>query len=137
MEKMLVVLAGLAHFGLVAVGSQVPRAFRWKEDLARLGASNRRLFWVYGIFIVLANIGFGALSVACPGEIARGKGVAGGFALLAGLYWLARLAVQYLAFDTADWPAQARNPVAKHGLGLVILLMSAVYLAAFARGVLT
>jgi hypothetical protein len=132
--KWMVVLAGLAHFGMVAVGSQVPRVFGWKEDLAKLTAANRRLFWVYGIFIVMANVGFGALSLAYPSEIAAGRGVAGGFALLAGLYWLARLVVQYAAFDTRDWPKEARNPVAKHGLGLVILLMSAVYLWAFARG---
>ena len=128
------VLAGLAHFGMVAVGSQVPRVFGWKEDLAKLSGANRRLFWVYGLFIVLANVGFGALSLAYPSEIAAGKGVAGGFALLAGLYWLARLAVQYAAFNTPDWPERARNPVAKHGLGLVVILMSAVYLWAFVRG---
>lgn len=134
MDKRWVVLAGLAHFGLVAVGSQVPRVFRWKEDLARLGPANRRLFWVYGIFVVLANIGLGTLSVAYAPEIAAGRGLAGGFALFAGLYWAARLAVQYLAFDTPDWPEQGRTPLAKHGLGLVVLLMSGVYVAAFVRG---
>jgi len=134
MEKMLVILAGLAHFGLVAVGSQVPRAFRWKEDLARLGPSNRRLFWVYGIFIVLSNIGFGALSLAYAEELAAGKGAAGGLALFLGLYWIARLITQYVAFNTPDWPVEGRHPVAKHGLGLLFLAMSAVYLAAFAHG---
>ena len=134
MERTLVILAGLAHFGLVAVGSQVPRVFRWKTELARLGPANRRLFWVYGLFIVLANLGFGALSLAYAGEIAEGKGAAGGFALFAGIYWAARLIVQYAAFDTADWPAEGKQPVAKHGLGLVIFLMSAVYLAAFVNG---
>ena len=134
MEKGLIVLAGAAHFGMVAVGLQVPRVFGWREDLAKLSAANRRLFWVYGLFIVLANVGFGALSLAYPAEIAAGKGAAGGFALLAGLYWLARLVVQYAAFDTHDWPVTARHPVARHGLGLVILLMSAVYLRAFATG---
>src|ERR1043166_433444 len=134
MEKTLVILAGLAHFGMVAVGTQVPRVFGWKQDLAKLTAANRRLFWVYGFFIVLANVGFGALTLAFPTEIAAGRGVAGGFALLAGLYWLARLVVQYAAFDTPDWPERARNPVAKHGLGLVVFLMSAVYLWVFVRG---
>ena len=134
MERILVLLAGAAHFGLVAVGTQVPRVFRWKEDLARLGPANRRLFWVYGIFIVLGNLGFRALSLAYAGEIAAGKGVAGGFALFTGLYWAARLVVQYLAFDTEDWPEEGKRPLAKHGLGLLIFLMSAVYLAAFVRG---
>jgi hypothetical protein len=134
MDKTWIVLAGLAQFGMVAVGSQVPRVFRWKEDLARLGPANRRLFWVYGLFIVMANVGFGVLSLAYAAEIAAGKGLAGGFALFTGLYWAARLAVQYLAFDTPDWPQEGRQPLAKHGLGLVVLLMSGVYLAAFVAG---
>lgn len=134
MDKTWVVLAGLAHFGLVAVGSQVPRVFRWKEDLARLAPANRRLFWVYGVFIVISNVGFGALSLAYAGDIAAGKGTAGGLALFLGLYWLARLATQYAAFNTPDWPAEGRQPAARHGMGLLFLAMSAVYLAAFVIG---
>lgn len=137
MDKSWVILAGLAHFGLVAVGSQVPRAFRWNEELARLGAANRRLFWIYGLFIVLSNIGFGALSLAYAAEIAAGKGMAGGLAFFLGLYWTVRLATQYAAFNTPDWPEQGRHPAAKHGLGLLFLAMSAVYFAAFVQGRMT
>lgn len=133
MEKIWVVLAGLAHFGLVAVGSQVPRVFRLRDVLAPLGAGTRRLIWTWGAFIVLANLGFGALSLAYAGEIAAGRGLAGGFALFIGLYWAARLAFQYAAFNTPDWPA-AGGPAAKHGLGLLFLVMTLIYLAAFAAG---
>ena len=134
MDKTWVVLAGLAHLGLVGVGTQVPRAFRWKEQLARLGPANRRLFWVYGVFIVLANVGFGALSLVYAADIAAGKGVAGGFALFLAVYWLARLATQYLVFNTPDFPEEGRRPLVKHGFGLLFLLMSGVYLAAFVLG---
>ena len=134
MERASLILAGLAQLGMVAVGLQVPRVFGWREDLPRLRASNRRLFWVYGAFIVLANVGFGVLSIAYAEELAAGRGVAGGVALFLGLYWAARLVVQYAAFDTPDWPEAGRRPLAKHGLGLVVLAISLVYLAAFARG---
>ncbi len=126
--------AGLAQFGMVVVGLRVPRALGWKEDLAKLRPMNRRLFWVYGAFIAGTNAGFGAISMAFPGEIAAGRGLAGAFALLVGLYWAARLAVQAFVFDAADGPAGAEGWLARYGLGLVILLLSAVYLAAFARG---
>ncbi len=134
MERWSLILAGLAQIGMVGVGLQVPRVFGWREDLPRLRASNRRLFWVYGAFIVLANLGFGALSIAYAGELAAGRGAAGGLALFLGLYWAARLVVQYAAFDTPDWPEEGRRPLAKHGLGLVVLAISLAYLAAFARG---
>lgn len=131
MERWSIVLAGVAQLGMVGVGFQVPRVFGWKEDLPRLRPSNRRLFWVYGIFIVLANIGFGVLTLVHSAEIAAGKGMAGGFALFAGLYWLARLVAQYAAFNTPDWPDV---PLAKHGLGAVVLAISLAYLLAFFRG---
>ena len=133
MDKTLVILAGLAHFGLVAVGSQVPRVFRFRETLAPLGAAPRRLIWTWGAFIVLANLGFGALSLAYAGEIAAGRGLAGGFALFIAVYWAARLVFQYGAFNTPDWPRDG-GAVAKHGLGLLFLAMTLVYLAAFAAG---
>jgi hypothetical protein len=131
-----VVLGGLAHLGMVGVGLRVPGIFGWKEDLARLRPANRRLFWVYGAFIVLANVGFAVLSLAYPREIAAGRGLAGGFALFVGLYWAARLAVQIFAFDTEDWPAEARRPWARHGLTLAIAAMVAAYGGCFARGLL-
>lgn len=130
------VLAGLGHFGMVAVGLQVPRVFRLREELARVGPAVRKLFWVYGAFIVLANLGFGAVSLACPGEIAAGRGVGGAFALLVGLYWIARLVVQYAVFTGDGWPEAARGPLARHGLGAAVLLLAAVYLACWARGTL-
>jgi hypothetical protein len=133
MEKTWVTLAGLAHFGLVAVGSQVPRVFRFRETLAPLAPAPRRLIWSWGAFIVLANLGFGALSLAYAAEIGQGRGLAGGFALFIGLYWAARLVVQYGAFNTPDWPKDGGR-LAKHGLGLLFLVLALVYLAAFAAG---
>jgi hypothetical protein len=133
MEKTWVILAGLAHFGLVAVGSQVPRVFKFDQSLAPLGPALRRLIWTWGAFIVLANVGFGALSLLYAEEIAAGKGLAGGFALFTGLYWLVRLGCQYWAFATPDWPRDG-GAVAKHGLGALFLAMTLVYLGAFAAG---
>ena len=133
MDRTWMILAGLAHFGLVVVGSQVPRVFRFREALAPLAPAPRRLIWTWGAFIVLANLGFGALSLAYAGELARGKGLAGGFALFIAIYWATRLAFQYGAFNTPDWPRDG-GPLAKHGLGLLFLAMTLVYLAAFAAG---
>ena len=137
MDGWAVALAGAAHFGMVAAGALVPRAFGWREDLARLTPMNRRLFWVYGAFIVMTNVGFGAVSLAFPAEIAAGEGVAGAFALLVGLYWTARLAVQLFVFRKEWMPGGLAGFLGRHFLGAVIPLMAAVYLAAFARKALS
>jgi hypothetical protein len=134
MERASVVLAGAAQLGLVAVGLAVPAVFGWRADLARLRPANRRLFWVYGAFIAGANLGFGALSLAFPAEIAAGRGAAGGLALFLGTYWGARLGVELLAFDTPDWLAAARRPAVKAGLAALFLALTATYLACFFRG---
>ena len=132
MGTTLVALSGLAHLGLVLVGTQVPRVMRWDEELPRLGRANRQLFWVYGAFIVGANLGFGALSLLYARDIADGRGLAGGFALFLALYWTARLCVQLLVFRGSAWPRQARRPVVAVAFTLLFLAMTAVYGAAFA-----
>lgn len=130
----LVALAGLAQLGLVLVGSRVPRVMRWDEELPRLGPANRRLFWVYGAFIVGANLGFGLLSLLHADALAEGRGLAGGLALFLALYWAARLAVQLLVFRGPGWPAEARRPVVAVGFSILFLALTAVYAAAFAGG---
>ena len=52
----LILLAGIGHFGILAASLQVPTVMNWKEELARLQEFNRKLFWVYGAFIVLTII---------------------------------------------------------------------------------
>lgn len=129
-----VALAGLAHLGLVLVGTQVPRVMGWREELPRLGRANRQLFWVYGAFIVGANLGFGVLSLLYARDIADGRGLAGGFALFLGVYWTARLAVQLLVFRGPGWPREARRPLVAVGFAVLFLAMTAVYATAFAGG---
>jgi len=134
MGTTLVVLSGLAQLGLVVVGTQVPRVMRWGPELARLGTANRRLVWVYGAFIAGANLGFGTLSILHAEELARGEGLAGGFALFLAVYWAARLAVQLLLFRGPGWPEEARRPLVAAGFALLFAAMIAVYATAFAGG---
>ena len=89
------------------------------------------LGWLFHLKMLARSSFNGLLSILYAAEIAAGRGFAGGFALFVGLYWLARLAVQYAAFNTPDWPDV---PLAKHGLGAVVLAISLAYLLAFWRG---
>ena len=59
----------------------------------------RRLFWVYGAFIVLVIISFGTLTLMHGGELAAGTPLGRALCLFIGIFWLARLLVQLFVFD--------------------------------------
>ena len=127
------VLGAVAHFGLVAVGLAVPRLLEWNAELAKLRPFLRRLFWTYGGFIVLTNLGFGAVTLAGLADLVRGTPLGRAFSGFVALYWLARLAVQYLYFDWSDFPQGRLHRAARLLLDLLFLYLVAVYaLAALA-----
>jgi len=91
--------AGAGHFGILAASAMVPRMLDWRGSLARIHPFMRRLFWVYGGFIVLTIIGLGTLTLLHAPAIAAGEPVARSLAAFTGLFWLARLGVQWFVFD--------------------------------------
>jgi hypothetical protein len=56
--KILLQLAGFLQLSILIASALVPRVLDWRRNLAGLNAFLRKLFWVYGIFIVLVIIGF-------------------------------------------------------------------------------
>ena len=54
--------AVLGHIMIVLASARVPGRLGWKQDLAKLGRFNRRIFWVYGSYIVICILGFAVLT---------------------------------------------------------------------------
>ena len=96
-------LGGLVHFSILVASALVPRVLDWKGHLAGLHPFLRRLFWVYGVFIVLTIVGFGAISLGCAHELAMGTPLARGFCAFVAVFWLARLGVQFFVFDASEF----------------------------------
>lgn len=96
-------LGGLVHFGILIASAMVPRVLDWRGRLAPLHPFLRRLFWVYGAFIVLAIVAFGAISLACAAELAGGSPLARWVCGFIAVFWLARLAVQFFVFDAREF----------------------------------
>lgn len=117
-------LAGVGHFCVLIASFQVPSKLGWKEDLRKLTPFNRKLMWVHGGFAVLTIIAFGILTLALHSELLRGDRAAMGLALFIGVYWAARIAVDFLYYQHSDWPA-GREFV----LGHILLTMLFAYLA--------
>src|SRR5438874_1230136 len=97
--KTLLQLAGALQLSVLVASAVVPRVLDWRRNLAGLDAFLRKLFWVYGIFIVLVITGFAALTLLHAGSIAAGEPVARSVSAFIAIFWLARLVVQLAVFD--------------------------------------
>ena len=118
-------LAGVGHFCVLIASFQVPSKLRWKEDLQKLTAFNRKLMWVHGGFTVLTIVAFGTLTLALHAEMLRGDRAALGVALFIGIYWALRIVVDFSYYEHKDWPA-GRGFV----LGHILLTSAFAFLAA-------
>ena len=96
-------LGGAVHFAILLASAQVPRALDWRGQLALLSPFLRRLFWVYGGFIVLVIVGFGSLSLGSSGEMAAGTPLARALCGFIAIFWLARLGIQLWVFDARPY----------------------------------
>jgi hypothetical protein len=107
---------------------QVPRRLRWKEDLAKLTPFNRKLMWVHGGFAVLTIIAFGTLTLLLHNEMLDGNRAALALAAFIGVYWTARIVVDFTYYEHKDWPA-GRSFVFGHiMLTLLFAFLAATYL---------
>lgn len=97
-------LAGVASFCVLAAGVQLPWRLNWKEDLAKLGPFNRKLFRVYYFFIGATICAFGLLTFVLHDEMLRGERTALWLAGFMGAWWLARIVIDGFVFDHDDWP---------------------------------
>jgi len=121
-------LAALAQVGLLGVSLQVPARLNWRQELALLQPFNRKLMWVYGIFVVLTNLGFAALTAGLHGELLRGDRAAVALALFIGVYWLARIVVDLAYFESRDWPRGRFLRLGHWLLNGVFVFLTATYL---------
>src|SRR4051812_13862823 len=95
----LLMIAGVCQFGILVASALVPKVLRWGTELRQLSPLCRHLVWTHGAFIVLVIVGFGVLSVALPGELARGTALGRGVCGFIGVFWLVRLGIQLFLFD--------------------------------------
>jgi len=71
--KTLLQVAGMLQLSILIASAQVPRVLDWRRNLAGLHPFLRKLFWVYGSFIVLVIIAFVTLTFLHGGAMAAGE----------------------------------------------------------------
>jgi hypothetical protein len=120
-------IGGLLHFGILVASASTPKALNWRVALASLHPFLRKLFWVYGAFIVLVIISFGTMTLLYAREMAAGAPIARALCIFIGVFWLARLAVQFFVFDARPFLTNWIYKYGYHGLTLAFTYFVLVY----------
>lgn len=129
-------IGGVLHFGILLASALVPRVLDWRSELQQLPRLFRQLVWVHGVFIVLTIVGFGAVSVGNAETLAAGTPLARSVCGLIAVFWLLRLAIQFLVFDARPYLTNTFLRLGYHGLTAVFTYLGIVFALA-AAGVQT
>ncbi len=125
--KDLIWLGGLIHFSILSASCLVPFVLDWKKELNPLSPFLRKLFWVYGVFIILIIVGFGTLSVRNAEYLANNDGFATAFCTFVAAFWTLRLFVQCFVFDTRQLQLALWVRLGYHSLTVAFVAMVAIY----------
>lgn len=122
---------GIGHFALCFGSLCVPAVLQWQNQLRHLQPLLRQMFWTYAAYILAINLCFGILSVYGSSELMNRSYLAKGITLFIGIYWLARIAIQFLYFDRSQAPKGLKYRVGEIALIGMFSLFTITYLAAF------
>ena len=125
--KTWLLIGGLLHFVILIASALVPRVLDWRANLAALHPFLRRLFWVYGCFIVLVIISFGALTLGNADELVSGALLPRSVCAIIAIFWLTRLAVQFFVFDARPFLTTTFLRLGYHGLTLLFTALVFIY----------
>jgi hypothetical protein len=125
--KTLLQIAGALQLSILMASALVPRVFDWRRNLAGLHPFLRKLFWVYGVFIVLVIIAFATLTLVHAGPMATGEPVARSLCVFIAIFWLARLVVQFAVFDPRPFLTNSFYKAGYHVLTLIFVYLVLIY----------
>jgi hypothetical protein len=125
--KTLLLIGGLLHFVILVASALTPRVLDWRRNLAALDPFLRRLFWVYGGFIVLVIVAFGSLTLFHAEALASGAALPRAICAIIAIFWLARLAVQFFVFDPRGFLTTTFLRVGYHGLTFLFTALVFIY----------
>lgn len=119
--------AGVGHFAILSASALVPKVCDWATELKALPPFLRRLFWVYGAFIVLTIIGFGTLTLLNAGAMSAGEPVARTLSGFIAMFWALRLAVQFFVFDARPYLTTPWLRLGYHLLTAAFTILVGIY----------
>lgn len=125
--KSLLLVGGVLHFVILIASGLTPRVLDWRGNLAALDPFLRRLFWVYGAFIVLVIVSFGLLTLFHADALAASAALPRAVCAIIAVFWLARLAVQFFVFDARAFLTTTFLRLGYHGLTVLFSALVFIY----------
>jgi len=128
----LIYLAGIAQITLALFSIVIPFVLKWKEEMSKVNALIRNVFYTYSVYIFATNIWFGIISILFPTQLKDGSGLSSGITVFIALYWWGRVFVQFV-FGKADGKPQGFIfVIGEIALWILFLALSLIYsVAAF------
>ena len=125
--ELLLRTAGVVQLGILTASFLVPRVLDWQRSLGGLPKLSRDLIWVHGAFIVLVIAGFGLVTLCEAPDLAQQTPLARAVCGLIGLFWLARLGVQFFVFDASPFLTSRFLRLGYYALTVAFLYLSVVF----------
>jgi Mn2+/Fe2+ NRAMP family transporter len=116
----LLIMLALLHF-------YFPRYFDWKRDFAPVSMINRQMFYVHSFFIAFVVFLMGVLCLTSSEELigtVLGKRICLGI----GLFWTARLFVQFFVYSSKLWRGKRRETIVHVLFSVFWIYFSSVFI---------
>ena len=125
--KSLLQFAAVLQLSILIASALTPRVLDWRTNLAALQPFLRKLFWVYGAFIVLVIIAFATLTFLHADMMATREPVARSLCAFIAIFWAARCVVQFAIFDPRPFLTNWFYRLGYHALSIIFAFLVFVY----------
>lgn len=125
--KTLLQLAGALQLSILIASVLTPRVLDWRTNLAPLHPFLRKLFWVYGVFIVVTIVAFASLTFLHADAMAAADPVARSLCGFIAIFWGMRLAVQLFVFDARPFLTNRFYKLGYHAMTVAFAALLLIY----------
>ena len=120
-------LAGFLQIALSIGSLAIPKLLNWKAELGRVSKLIAQMFWTYAGYILVMNLSFGFVSVFGASELLAKTFLSKSVSVFIFLYWLARIVIQFVYFDTKSAPKGFIYKVGEILLVVLFLFFTVIY----------
>jgi hypothetical protein len=123
----LIKIAGYLQIALCLGSLSIPKLLNWKTELIHISKINAQIFWTYAAYILCTNLFFGLISIFGAEAFLEKSFFSKSISAFIFLYWLSRILIQFLYFDTKSAPQGLIYKLGELSLILLFVFFTVVY----------